>query len=161
MSFWSFPTLALKKTSFFGFLVCRISQTAMMDFRFYFLFTLVVLFLKFEQALLNFGFPCVMLDYSAMLVCSFRVLICTRMLRNLADRCTFNKHDSVCSSYIPCSNCAFNFSPLFVTWKKVVNGGEPRLRGCIGTLEARGIVNGFKDYALTRWIKLNVFLLYM
>ncbi|KAJ9540145.1 hypothetical protein OSB04_026651 [Centaurea solstitialis] len=39
--------------------------------------------------------------------------------------------------------------PLFVTWKKVVNGGEPRLRGCIGTLEARGIVNGFKDYALT------------
>nr|GMD52796.1 AMMECR1 protein [Ipomoea batatas] len=39
--------------------------------------------------------------------------------------------------------------PLFVTWKKVVNGGEPRLRGCIGTLEARCIVNGFRDYALT------------
>lgn len=39
--------------------------------------------------------------------------------------------------------------PLFVTWKKLVNGGEPRLRGCIGTLEARCIVNGFKDYALT------------
>ncbi|KVI07398.1 AMMECR1-like protein [Cynara cardunculus var. scolymus] len=39
--------------------------------------------------------------------------------------------------------------PLFVTWKKVVNGYEPRLRGCIGTLAARGIVNGFKDYALT------------
>lgn len=39
--------------------------------------------------------------------------------------------------------------PLFVTWKKVVNGGEPRLRGCIGTLEARCIINGFKDYALT------------
>ncbi|KAG6437524.1 hypothetical protein SASPL_102442 [Salvia splendens] len=39
--------------------------------------------------------------------------------------------------------------PLFVTWKKVINGGEPRLRGCIGTLEARAIVNGFKDYALT------------
>ncbi|KAJ9545899.1 hypothetical protein OSB04_025606 [Centaurea solstitialis] len=39
--------------------------------------------------------------------------------------------------------------PLFVTWKKVVNGYEPRLRGCIGTLSARGIVNGFKDYALT------------
>ncbi|CAL1412652.1 unnamed protein product [Linum trigynum] len=39
--------------------------------------------------------------------------------------------------------------PLFVTWKKVVNGGEPRLRGCIGTLEARGLINGFKDYALT------------
>lgn len=41
------------------------------------------------------------------------------------------------------------FSPLFVTWKKVTNGGEPRLRGCIGTLEARCIVNGFRDYALT------------
>lgn len=39
--------------------------------------------------------------------------------------------------------------PLFVTWKKVVNGGEPRLRGCIGTLEARALINGFRDYALT------------
>ncbi|KAL0382729.1 UNVERIFIED_CONTAM: hypothetical protein Scaly_0560200 [Sesamum calycinum] len=39
--------------------------------------------------------------------------------------------------------------PLFVTWNKVVNGGERRLRGCIGTLEARCIVNGFRDYALT------------
>uniref|UniRef100_A0A0C9S2N1 TSA: Wollemia nobilis Ref_Wollemi_Transcript_18842_1296 transcribed RNA sequence n=1 Tax=Wollemia nobilis TaxID=56998 RepID=A0A0C9S2N1_9CONI len=39
--------------------------------------------------------------------------------------------------------------PLFVTWKKVINGGEPRLRGCIGTLVAQGLVNGFKDYALT------------
>ncbi|CAI9759820.1 unnamed protein product [Fraxinus pennsylvanica] len=39
--------------------------------------------------------------------------------------------------------------PLFVTWKKVVNGGEPRLRGCIGTLEAHCIINGFRDYALT------------
>ncbi|KAK4337726.1 hypothetical protein RND71_042213 [Anisodus tanguticus] len=39
--------------------------------------------------------------------------------------------------------------PLFVTWKKVVNGGEPRLRGCIGTLEARCIITGFRDYALT------------
>ncbi|KAM7268203.1 hypothetical protein ACFE04_010369 [Oxalis oulophora] len=39
--------------------------------------------------------------------------------------------------------------PLFVTWKKVANGGEPRLRGCIGTLEARGLINGFRDYALT------------
>ncbi|KAI3470649.1 hypothetical protein Pfo_027312 [Paulownia fortunei] len=43
--------------------------------------------------------------------------------------------------------------PLFVTWKKVVNGGEPRLRGCIGTLEARCIVNGFRDYALTSALK--------
>lgn len=39
--------------------------------------------------------------------------------------------------------------PLFVTWKKVMNGGEPRLRGCIGTLEARYIISGFRDYALT------------
>ncbi|KAJ8440752.1 hypothetical protein Cgig2_005483 [Carnegiea gigantea] len=39
--------------------------------------------------------------------------------------------------------------PLFVTWKKVVNGGDPRLRGCIGTLEARDIISGFRDYALT------------
>jgi AMMECR1 domain-containing protein len=45
----------------------------------------------------------------------------------------------------------FSFcSPLFVTWKKVLNGGEPRLRGCIGTLEARCLITGFKDYALTR-----------
>ncbi|KAJ7970592.1 AMMECR1 family [Quillaja saponaria] len=39
--------------------------------------------------------------------------------------------------------------PLFVTWKKIVNGGDPRLRGCIGTLEARNLISGFKDYALT------------
>ncbi|KAK1264158.1 hypothetical protein QJS04_geneDACA008519 [Acorus gramineus] len=39
--------------------------------------------------------------------------------------------------------------PLFVTWKKAMNGAEPRLRGCIGTLEARCLINGFKDYALT------------
>jgi uncharacterized protein (TIGR00296 family) len=39
--------------------------------------------------------------------------------------------------------------PLFVTWKKAVNGGEPRLRGCIGTLQPRDLINGFKDYALT------------
>lgn len=38
-----------------------------------------------------------------------------------------------------------------MTWKKGVNGGEPRLRGCIGTLEARCLINGFKDYALTRY----------
>ncbi|KAJ3689570.1 hypothetical protein LUZ61_018734 [Rhynchospora tenuis] len=39
--------------------------------------------------------------------------------------------------------------PLFVTWKKTMNGSEPRLRGCIGTLEARQIISGFKEYALT------------
>ncbi|AQL05455.1 Uncharacterized protein Zm00014a_039516 [Zea mays] len=39
--------------------------------------------------------------------------------------------------------------PLFVTWKKAANGSEPRLRGCIGTLESRQIVSGFRDYALT------------
>ncbi|KAL4575714.1 hypothetical protein LXL04_011798 [Taraxacum kok-saghyz] len=41
-------------------------------------------------------------------------------------------------------------SLLFFTWKKTVNGGEPRLRGCIGTLEAQCIINGFKGCALTR-----------
>eukprot|EP00270_Netrium_digitus_P011833 TRINITY_DN3786_c0_g2_i2.p2 TRINITY_DN3786_c0_g2~~TRINITY_DN3786_c0_g2_i2.p2 ORF type:complete len:208 (+),score=46.17 TRINITY_DN3786_c0_g2_i2:404-1027(+) len=41
------------------------------------------------------------------------------------------------------------FFPLFVTWKKVMTGGEARLRGCIGTLEARCVLTGFKDYALT------------
>jgi len=39
--------------------------------------------------------------------------------------------------------------PLFVTWKKTVNGGEARLRGCIGTLEGRCVLTGIKDYALT------------
>lgn len=48
-------------------------------------------------------------------------------------------------------------SPLFVTWKKVVNGGDPRLRGCIGTLEARALINGFRDYALTRYCLFCVF----
>ncbi|XP_008244889.1 PREDICTED: uncharacterized protein At2g38710 [Prunus mume] len=43
--------------------------------------------------------------------------------------------------------------PLFVTWKKVVNGSETRLRGCIGTLEARSLMNGFKDYALNSALK--------
>ncbi|XP_052170860.1 uncharacterized protein At2g38710-like isoform X1 [Diospyros lotus] len=43
--------------------------------------------------------------------------------------------------------------PLFVTWKKVVNGGEPRLRGCIGTLEAYSLISGFRDYALTSALK--------
>ncbi|KAF7820438.1 AMMECR 1 family protein [Senna tora] len=38
--------------------------------------------------------------------------------------------------------------PLFVTWKKVLNGEEPRLRGCIGSLEARRLITGFRDYAL-------------
>ena len=33
--------------------------------------------------------------------------------------------------------------------EEVVNGGDPRLRGCIGTLEARSLINGLKDYALT------------
>lgn len=36
-----------------------------------------------------------------------------------------------------------------MTWKKAANGSEPRLRGCIGTLESRQIVSGFRDYALT------------
>lgn len=49
------------------------------------------------------------------------------------------------------TGCGCVCSPLFVTWKKVVNGGEPRLRGCIGTLEARALISGFRDYALTRY----------
>lgn len=55
------------------------------------------------------------------------------------------------------TNLHSGFSPLFVTWKKVVNGGEPRLRGCIGTLEAHCIINGFRDYALTRWFHFKIF----
>ncbi|XP_020085538.1 uncharacterized protein At2g38710-like isoform X4 [Ananas comosus] len=43
--------------------------------------------------------------------------------------------------------------PLFVTWKKATSGGEPRLRGCIGTLEGRRLINGFRDYALTSALK--------
>jgi len=42
---------------------------------------------------------------------------------------------------------------LFVTWKTVINGYEPYLRGCVGTLEARDIINGFRDYALTSALK--------
>ncbi|KAJ4868794.1 Uncharacterized protein Rs2_49659 [Raphanus sativus] len=40
--------------------------------------------------------------------------------------------------------------PCFVTWKKAVNGGEPRfrLRGCVGTLEAHRLSSSFKEYAL-------------
>ncbi|VAH17451.1 unnamed protein product [Triticum turgidum subsp. durum] len=49
----------------------------------------------------------------------------------------------------PPSNSKMLEGPLFVTWKKATNGSEPRLRGCIGTLEPRQIVSGFKDYALT------------
>ncbi|KAJ7530421.1 hypothetical protein O6H91_14G003500 [Diphasiastrum complanatum] len=41
------------------------------------------------------------------------------------------------------------YYPLFVTWKKVTNAGDPRLRGCIGTLEARYLFSGFKDYAIS------------
>lgn len=37
----------------------------------------------------------------------------------------------------------------------MVNGGEPRLRGCIGTLEARWLINGFRDYSLNRYFPLN------
>lgn len=38
----------------------------------------------------------------------------------------------------------------------MVNGGEPRLRGCIGSLQARGLINGFRDYALTRFVDVLV-----
>lgn len=38
----------------------------------------------------------------------------------------------------------------------MVNGGEPRLRGCIGSLEARGLINGFRAYALNRFVDVFV-----
>lgn len=38
----------------------------------------------------------------------------------------------------------------------MANGGEPRLRGCIGSLEARGLINGFRDYALNRFVDVLV-----
>eukprot|EP00898_Chlorokybus_atmophyticus_P005441 jgi/Chlat1/5899/Chrsp4S06399 len=38
---------------------------------------------------------------------------------------------------------------LFVTWKRLSRNGDTRLRGCIGTLEARRIVPALKEYALT------------
>ena len=63
--------------------------------------------------------------------------------------------------WCPClKQLCFGFSPLFVTWKKVVNGGDPRLRGCIGTLEARSLINGLKDYALTRFVDVIGYLLF-
>lgn len=42
-------------------------------------------------------------------------------------------------------------SPLFVSWHKASSraGGGERLRGCIGTLEARPLRAGLRDYALT------------
>ena len=47
---------------------------------------------------------------------------------------------------------AHTCSPLFVTWNKASRqGGEPRLRGCIGTLEPRQLHTALADYALTRW----------
>jgi AMMECR1 domain-containing protein len=39
------------------------------------------------------------------------------------------------------------FSPLFVTWEKL-NGGEWRLRGCIGNFEPMPIHEGIAEYAL-------------
>lgn len=43
--------------------------------------------------------------------------------------------------------------PLFVSWKAMSRGGDQRLRGCIGSLEARCILSGFKDYALISALK--------
>ncbi|KAK8631829.1 hypothetical protein V6N13_028607 [Hibiscus sabdariffa] len=39
---------------------------------------------------------------------------------------------------------------------KLVTGGEPRLRGCIGTLEACQLINGFRDYALTSALRAHI-----
>jgi hypothetical protein len=42
-------------------------------------------------------------------------------------------------------------SPLFVTWN-VVSSGEKRLRGCIGTFEAKELGDGLRSYALTSYV---------
>jgi AMMECR1 domain-containing protein len=42
-------------------------------------------------------------------------------------------------------------SPLFVTWN-VVDSGEKRLRGCIGTFEAKELGDGLRSYALTSYV---------
>ncbi|GAB4815132.1 hypothetical protein N2152v2_002178 [Parachlorella kessleri] len=39
--------------------------------------------------------------------------------------------------------------PLFVTWNKAGKYGEPRLRGCIGTLEAKPLHTAMREYSLT------------
>jgi len=46
-------------------------------------------------------------------------------------------------------------TPLFVTWKKTSPSEEElRLRGCIGTFEAKPLDSGLKDYALTAYVSL-------
>jgi uncharacterized protein (TIGR00296 family) len=40
-------------------------------------------------------------------------------------------------------------SALFCTWNKSTRLGEPRLRGCIGTLEPRSLRSALPEYALT------------
>jgi uncharacterized protein (TIGR00296 family) len=45
----------------------------------------------------------------------------------------------------PCPHF-LRISPFFVTWTRVA---DARLRGCIGSLEARGIADGLPEYALT------------
>ena len=49
------------------------------------------------------------------------------------------------------THAAARRSPLFVTWHKASSrpGGQPRLRGCIGTLEARQLRTALGEYALT------------
>jgi hypothetical protein len=42
--------------------------------------------------------------------------------------------------------------PLFVTWNTVTKNGEKRLRGCIGTFEAKELNEGLRDYALTSYV---------
>lgn len=51
-------------------------------------------------------------------------------------------------SQLPDPSFSGGHHPLFVTWKKVLSNGDTRLRGCIGTLEPRCVLQGFKDYAL-------------
>ncbi|KAK9813393.1 hypothetical protein WJX73_005137 [Symbiochloris irregularis] len=43
--------------------------------------------------------------------------------------------------------------PLFVTWNKEDRRGGTRLRGCIGTLQARNLRTALREYALTSSLK--------
>lgn len=49
----------------------------------------------------------------------------------------------------------FCYSPLFVTWKI---GRDKRLRGCIGTFSAMNLHSGLREYTLTRWRPISVFM---
>lgn len=74
--------------------------------------------------------------------------------REMAVYC-FDTLVAHCNSERPPSTPGFDDGdhPLFVTWKKVENGGEPRLRGCIGTLKPCRLTEGFRHFALASALK--------